>query len=175
MSTIEHLEELLDLKNDTIKRLEEKASALEASLEATAWGWQQPHPVPENGLPLPRLELFARPNNKEMGYLSGHTWILRLVLADRDSEGVGLPIAAAKLHSMNPRTPDVRDHDRLPTRLHAEALFLAGHLGFPLYCTVMNTNAGGTYFETSFVEIDPAKGLPYDQGLKARKLMNPTK
>ena len=172
--TLEHLEELLELKSEKIEKLEADSRSLRAELASSAWGWQVPQPVTETSLPLPRVELLARPASFGCGYESGTLWVLRLVVADITSDALGIPIAAASIRRLDSTIPDPDDHAHLPTAAFGNALFLSGHLGIPAYAVVLQEASDGTVTSrASFLRPNKSVGLHFDRGIKARRHYQP--
>jgi len=167
--TLEHLEELLELKSEKIEKLEADSRSLRAELASSAWGWQVPQPVTETSLPLPRVELLARPASSGCGYESGTLWVLRIVVADLRA-ALGIPVAAVSIRQLNSTIPDPDDHARLPTAAYVNALFLSGHLGIPAYAVVLQEASDGTVTSrASFLRPNKSVGLHFDSGRKARR------
>lgn len=168
---LEHLEELLNIKNEQIEKLTNDVRVLENNTESSEWGWMRHRDIPAMGLPVPRLELFVTPRRNN-DYLTGTLWIRRLVIAQEHDQIVAVPLTAAtSTWRYGPEgRPSVQDRV-FPSALFAEISFDTGHLGLHAYRVVeyWKTPKSKPSYEAKLIDVTKVRGSHHHRGLKARK------
>ncbi len=139
MNTTERLEELLNQKDDEIKKLSDELFELKDQEEAD-WRWARPRILNENveGLPIPRMEIrYVCTSERRYNY----RWEYCMIYRHFAGHLVAIPLGVTQVGGSSDRLPIGADGIETPFRDGVHIVEDAKQIGIPACAIVEGTIA----------------------------------